>query len=196
MKGFLQFLKLEVMAVALWIFIVVIVIAVVALLVGFGILDAKFGQEAQANLLRPFAAHQGEQVLKRDGRPQMSCPAGKKISVIGAVYEVYDPSLECTSSPLTDSRTPNSVCGPMSATTSDDQLSGVGGSGQCRIRDVTGQVGMLCNGKETCDFVVDSSSLGTYPCPGVAPDSPDYDNLPKDSTGKMGYWVHGIYTCE
>ncbi|AHA46366.1 putative secreted protein [Insectomime virus] len=196
MKGFLQFLKMEVMAVALWIFIVVIVIAIIALLVGFGILDSKFGKEAEANLLRPFAAHQGEQILRGDKQPQMSCPIGQSISVLGAVYEVYDPSLECTSSPLTKEKTPNSVCGPMSATTSDLQLSGIGGTGQCRIRDVTGQVGIKCNGKNKCDPVVDSADLGTYPCPGIAPDSDQYKNLPKDSSsGKQGYWVHGIYTC-
>ncbi|BAU79991.1 galactose binding lectin domain-containing protein [Tokyovirus A1] len=184
------------MGLAIWIFVVIVFLAVVGMFVGFWMFDSKFAQAAENNLLRPFAAHQGEQVLKADGKPQMSCPAGKKMTVIGAVYEVYDPSLECTSKPLTESGTPNSVCGPMSATSSNDQLSGVGGSGQCRIRDVTGQVGMLCNGKETCDFVVDASSLGSYPCSDAAPDSAEYNDLPKDSAGKQGFWVHGIYRCE
>lgn len=121
------------MGLVIWIFVVIVFLATVGMFVGFWVYDSKFAQAAENNLLRPFAAHQGEQVLKGDGSLQMSCPAGKKITVIGAVYEVYDPALECTNKPITTSGTPNPICGPMSATTSKDQLSGVGGVGNAEF---------------------------------------------------------------
>lgn len=183
------------MGLVVWIFVIVFLVLAIASLVGFGYFDSKFRDNAEKNLIRPFAAHQGSPVQKRDGSPQISCPIGTKISILGAAYEVYDPGLSCTSKPIGGQT--NSVCGPMS-TASGTELSGVGGSGECRIRDVSGQVGLKCNGKSICDLKVDQETLGAYPC-NFSPDSPEYSQLPLDAesgeTSYQGYWLHGVYTC-
>lgn len=35
--------------------------------------------------------------MRKDGSPQLSCPPGKKINIIGAFYDIFDPYGECSS---------------------------------------------------------------------------------------------------
>lgn len=189
------------MGLVVWIIAVLIFVLALVAFGGFGFFDAKYGAAAERNLIRPFAAMQGTSVTRRDGTSQISCPAGTKVSIIGAVYEVFDPSGQCTDKPFDPKQSPNAVCGaPLVRDRQGAELSAVRGSGQCRLRDVTAQVAMKCNGTDSCDLTVDSAALGPYPCPGIAPGDAAYGNLPTDTENGeptiQGYILHGSYTCE
>ena len=61
-----------------------------------------------SNLLLPFNAKldppggnrdpsKGKSLLRTTGVPQITCPAGSKVNIVGAWIEVYDPYAECSS---------------------------------------------------------------------------------------------------
>ncbi len=81
--------------------IVVLIFVLVGLSIGIGILSFKNIKTFNDQLIYPFVGYLGAgKVLSRhDGTNQITCPVGKQVRILGAYFDVYDPYLECASSP-------------------------------------------------------------------------------------------------
>jgi len=151
--------------------------------------------------LIPFSAMQGNKVVTKDKKgptnnPQIMCPKGK-VNIVGAYYSVFDVYSQCSSKAtdlgdLCSSKPNNAACKNIDASGKNTTCS------TCKSRDVSAQVGTICDGKKSCDLTVDSATLGDYPCKGVSPGDATYTKLPAvegNSSPEQGYYLHGIYTC-
>ena len=83
-----------------WIFVVVMVIGtVVVLVLANNRANRDLAHESEDLTILPFAGFvsgaTSSTLTDLNGNPQIRCPAGKKISILGAFVEVYDPFLQC-----------------------------------------------------------------------------------------------------
>lgn len=188
--------------------VIVILIVIVLIVVYYVVTYRKLTSNTESLVLRPFAAYEGEAMIRSDNsQPQIQCPVGTKVNIINAVYEVNDPQLQCvqldstgkaTSKPMPGAD-PNCFCsyqpvekgmaflsGPSKkATSTAKPATGTScsysssGNGPCRIRNVTASVASVANGKQSIVFNVNSSVLGPQPC----------SNMPADAGGGTDYTV-------
>lgn len=88
-----------------------------------------------------------------------------------------------------------------------------GGSGGCKLRDISAYVANYCDGKQECDITWDLTSpeaFGPLPCnlqynnnnflnlpiiPGWNGSTPENGSQPSPASSSQGYNVHGIFTC-
>lgn len=142
-----------------------------------------------------------------NGRNQISCPVGK-INVVGAFFDVYDGYGTCSPIPSPDfashCENPDNkndpICQNLNAT-QQNTVCVAGGTGNCKMRDVTQLVANVCNGQTDCDPSVIQKLLPSlpYPCT-VLPTDPNYLKLPVSSSDSasgptQGYYLHGIFSC-
>lgn len=195
--------------------IVGLVLALAAVVAWTAVTTRANNVEKSNNVLVPFASapltgdEEDPKLVNRDGSPQIACPVGTKINIVGAYYDVYDPYLQCSAEPAVqvqnDCKT-NTTGGICAGTATIDGVPGVnvmcgpdGGRGACRLRDATAFLGAKCNGRQECAARVTSEFFGPAPC-AFPPGSEEYDQLPaipgSGEAVQRGYYVHGIYACE
>lgn len=171
------------LSVAIVIVIILMIVAVVFYILTYG----KSVEKTEAIVLRPFSGFYGKSLTKSDGSPQLSCPSGSSINVISAVYEVYDPNLQCSSKSPWGGKT-NDECNYPSPGPKLPLLSNVSKLGGCRIRDESATVSALANGKQKTNFEILATTFPNNPCTDVK----DPTKLP---IAASPYVLHGVYTC-
>lgn len=179
---------------------------------------SNYPDAVSKSVLHPFSAYVKDnqtQLIRADGKPQISCPTGKKVNVVSAKFAVYDPYLQCTTHPLdtvknTCKENPDSVICQNTNPDGTNKTCTLNGNGDCRPRDATPYLANMCNGKQQCNAVANSSYFGPYPCHGNS--DKNYlairDQLPKVPSGeaqqngddskqtyRQDYIVHGLYAC-
>ncbi len=163
--------------------------------------------EKSNNVLLPFSAavaDLGRPLLEKARANQIQCPAGSKINVVAAYFDVYDPYTQCSEDPdealqkQCEASPDDDVCANTYAAAGKFGINTVcspGGEGDCRMRDATAFLGAQCNGKSSCDVVVDNTFFGPDPCKALA----NFDLLPgipgEGTEIKQGYYVHGVFAC-
>lgn len=176
-----------------WIGIVLLTIALIVVLV---FVNRKGNRnsvtETEDLMIYPFAGFVSGSTTSSlndlNGNPQITCPAGKKVNILGAFVEVYDPFLTCwpngptadyvntcSSSPTGEWATscsnnsnaafqnksclpPSGVAAPASASSSTT------GTIMCARRDASAWIASLCDGKSSCPLSPNPSTIGPLPC--------------------------------
>ena len=188
---------------------IIVLFLILGLLVGWTAVATRKNNVGLSNsVLIPFSAFLNGgpgRLVKKDGTDQISCPAGTKINIVGAYYDVYDPYGQCSSSPadaVKDCDPANSpLCDNTDAATGANDVCKPGGVGDCRLRDATAYLGRQCNGKEgACAVTLNNEFFGPDPCNSLEIGSDDYQKLPALSGAPgaqagSGYYIHGIYAC-
>ncbi len=197
---------------------VVVLVAVFAVVVAFTATTTRANNVEKSNsVLVPFAAavtSLGGPLRDNAGNNLIECPAGTKINVVAAYYDVYDPYTQCSLEPNSvvqdqcrDDNSSDDIC--RNTESIGGEIFGVnaacgpaGGDFDCRMRDATAFLGTRCNDKKTCDVVVDNAFFGPDPCNLLgAPGSDDnFDLLPaipseQNEPPRQGYYVHGVFAC-
>lgn len=161
-------------------------------------------QLAGVGALIPFGGMQGTKLNRfdSDGQvvgPQIACPVGTTVNIVGAYYEVKDQYGQCTTSPdkniidMCKSTPENPICKNLDSSGKNLNCQ------DCKIRDASAHLSAKCNGKEECDVTVNSTFFGIPPCGGVTVGDGRYKTfpqLPGDNAPIQGYYAHGIFTCE
>lgn len=142
-----------------------------------------------------------------NGRQQMTCPSGK-INVLGAFFDVYDPYNSCSTTPnqaySTECKDPANKNQPICQNLNGNQQNTTcvdGGSGNCKMRDVSHIIAKACNGKTECTEADLQGVLSQlpYPC-NILPTDAAYATLPvsqgSDGSTTSGYYLHGLFTCQ
>jgi len=88
----------------IWVIISSVILAI--LLIVLLILSSRTAgnnqQRSKGKIIYPFTSNIDPETgkdtgfLTRDGKPQLTCPAGTKINIIGAFFDIFDPYGECT----------------------------------------------------------------------------------------------------
>lgn len=113
--------------------------------------------------------------------PQISCPVGSHVSIVGAWYEIFDPYAECN--PNGPSAVFSTGCGSDDSTspqcqflTSSKQNAICSPKGpnypskfDCRPRDASAYLASVCDGHNSCPVSIGggSGAFGPSPCRGI-----------------------------
>jgi hypothetical protein len=140
-----------------------------------------------------------------DGREQISCPNGK-INIVGAFFDTYDPMNICTPKPTKQfvdycsTNASDPICQNLNAN-QQNTVCTTGGTGNCKLRDVSNIIASVCDGKTSCSMNDVSAILNKLPLPcNFNSKDPNYAKLPlsKDSGGStnQGYYLNGVFSCK
>ena len=165
--------------VGLWILIFTLVLFGIVISVLYTFKVKSNASASRNQLLYPFAVNfdpttgQAPDFVDATGNPQIQCPAGSSINIVGAFFNVFDPYNTCVAdladvSPLMtgycsgtapnpnvcSTGMPNTTCTPSNAST------------RCAIRDASALLSSVCNGQQTCEPEINPSTFGDYPCTG------------------------------
>ena len=166
--------------------IFMIVFFVLALgLVGVNVWSSRKNRDiAQSSVMIPFSATidpttgQPGSFVTASGAPQLSCPAGSKINIIGAFFDVYDPYNECVVSETQVSPLLTYTCDP-----SAESQAQCSSSVDCW--DGAGTNPYTCNSSGKCQLITNFPA--TVACPtGMAA-------IPYGSSG--GYYCANPDVC-
>lgn len=169
----------------LWFFALGLLLVTSLIVVGTVLLTKKNLDTANNQILFPFSGilkEKGSLSLK-DGSPQIKCPVGKKVRILGAYFQVYDPYLECSgkegatkqfqrmcSKGGYTSKCDDSACSHVDGSVSTacicantDPAVGYrnctcyqGGKARCKVRDASAFLADYCDGRNSCPIDLDT----------------------------------------
>jgi len=206
---------------------------------------------SRANIIYPFSMSidpssdnpsQPLSVVTSSGQSQISCPIGTNVKILGAFYKLNDPYGECTSNVSSilqsecacasggtcpsatcdGSGDNNRVCSNLNTTFNNTVCTNA--DNFCAYaRDASAVLASQCDGKQSCNAILNNTFFGPNPCGSNVPISTtscdaecdsstnQYCNLPYTlgyngepptggSTGgqanyNLGYSISGVYTC-
>jgi hypothetical protein len=169
---------------------VVFAVAVILFAASFFV-SWKNGQNLADKILIPFSGFigTGKSLTRRDGTPQITCPTDKKVNILGAFYQVYDPYGECNDPKIGASKAFQTSCANQQRYPNTCALQpGCGGNGSdyrpcqcsnidktkgytncvcnagnltslCKPRDVSAMLGHLCDGQNSCNVPLDTTNM-------------------------------------
>jgi hypothetical protein len=185
----------------MWDYIIlgILIFVLVGLIISTVLVDKKNSDSRTPGTeLYPFSGM--SDLKKANGENQISCPVGQSINITGAFIDVYDPFSQCTTSPL-----PSYIEMCKNSSTSTECQNIIGGenyqnsicspsntTNNCKPRDITYNIGKLCNGKSDCNVNISQVEDLPLPCQNLT--TTTYSKLPK-AEGKSGYQIHGLFSC-
>lgn len=209
--------------------IIFLVIILLTEIIVYIMYQKKTIQEQNKKILIPFLFSESDLENGISFPPTsgpLSCGPDEEVHIHNAIYEVYDPLMECTVSPVTGG-TQNTYCGPYKYDESGSKQLGNGvvfpgadqgvvpgvPSGQygCQIRNVTVYMNELLKGGILSAAQLSlGAGIGGPPCntPTSSKYNDDVTNLPDHSTEYVGnksptqtpvnrgYVLHGVYSIK
>ena len=174
---------------------IILALTIIGFCIGTIIINNKNGTGYATTILYPFSTAYSPvdpstpPTIRRasDGQPQIQCPAGMSINIVGATFDIADPYGECANTPpsplfstMCKSDPTNEMCQFLSPTY-NNTICQPGSQFGCVPRNASAWLADACNGQQTCDIAATVAHFGPYPCE-ITPPNVDCTNTSNRDT--------------